>query len=303
MLMQYQVLGCINDLFSNPEAVRQAKGWRSQQDAEVNAARLLIRLWNQEERRLGVRSSEGVIVDSKRPLETKRHKEAKKELCNYVEVQLESDDDAGTAPSTSHLNLHTSLDVPELTDKSLELVQAQDLRDKLFLVFCRLGFGDDNKLSLDEQSKLLLISQYETLREGEIWLDIRNELTLQGIKPVSNDTETIEQAIANCQGSIQQLRAQQIDLKEQQRQRDLEQERSVYEQILQHKLQKDREVSQLASRRKKDALFAISSVKAHSERKAMVRNSTVKVNALFDAQEEAELASRGVSGGSVNSTL
>lgn len=43
-------------------------------------------------------------------------------------------------------------------------------------------------------------------------------------------------------------------------QRELEQEKAIYEQILQHKKQKEREVVELQNQRKKDAAFAITSV-------------------------------------------
>lgn len=64
--MQYQVLGCLSDLLTNPEvctqsklpltphhkAVAQAKEWHSVLNPEINSAKLLIRLWINEEARL-----------------------------------------------------------------------------------------------------------------------------------------------------------------------------------------------------------------------------------------------------------
>lgn len=61
--MHNLILGCLTDLCENPKAVSHLVTWRGKSDQTVG--KLLIRIWKEEEKELGVvRKEDGTIAGS-----------------------------------------------------------------------------------------------------------------------------------------------------------------------------------------------------------------------------------------------
>ena len=61
-----------------------------------------------------------------------------------------------------------------------------DLRATIFCVFYRVGF-DLHELTPEEKQAMEIIQLYPYLKNGEVWLDIKEELNDYGIKITSDD--------------------------------------------------------------------------------------------------------------------
>ncbi|PIK43059.1 putative cilia- and flagella-associated protein 69 [Apostichopus japonicus] len=65
--MHNLILGCLTDLCENAKSVSHLSTWRGSSDQTVG--KLLIRIWKEEEKELGVmRKEDGTIADTNKPL-------------------------------------------------------------------------------------------------------------------------------------------------------------------------------------------------------------------------------------------
>ncbi|KAJ3409452.1 hypothetical protein CcCBS67573_g01272 [Chytriomyces confervae] len=159
---QRHILGCLLDLLENPKARSHVLEWRSSKNEQTGVAHLLIALWNSEERRLGVPSGAfGTLADERKPLAGHNqlvHNEPVKD--GYVVEEL-----------------------------------SENLRAKIYSMFCKLGFDHFYSIiSPEEQIKLTLIAKYLDFKIGQVWEEISQELEYEGIRPISPDLDCIKTA-------------------------------------------------------------------------------------------------------------
>lgn len=75
-----------------------------------------------------------------------------------------------------------------------EVSQNYDLRATIFCVFYRVGF-DLHELTPQEKQNMEIIQLYPYLKNGEVWLDIKEELRDQGIKATFDDSHWMNTCI------------------------------------------------------------------------------------------------------------
>jgi hypothetical protein len=152
--------------------------WNSRKDM-ANASGLLIRIYEEEENRLGITYTEDrVLKDPQRPLAYTEPKSTKgferlKEALEEAEKQSE---------------------MTLLRKKQLEFVRKRDLRASIYCCLSEVGF-DCNELVPTERQKMEVIRMYPEFRKGELFLDIKNELESLGIKPTSDDRYWLQQCL------------------------------------------------------------------------------------------------------------
>lgn len=75
-----------------------------------------------------------------------------------------------------------------------EVSSNYDLRATIFCVFYRVGF-DLHELTPQEKQMMEIIQLYPYLKNGEVWLDIKEELRDLGIKPTFDDSHWMNTCI------------------------------------------------------------------------------------------------------------
>lgn len=101
-----------------------------------------------------------------------------------------------------------------------DISNTYDLRATIFCVFYRVGF-DLHELTLNEKQMMEIIQLYPYLKNGEIWLDIKEELNDYGVKITQDDDHWMNTCIEEAQEQVengiynQTLYSSEIDAKAQ----------------------------------------------------------------------------------------
>lgn len=171
-------ISCLCKLLKAQRGKNSFIQWNSRKDM-ANASGLLIRIYEEEENRLGITYTEDrVLKDPQRPLAYTEPKSTKgferlKEALEEAEKQSE---------------------MTLLRKKQLEFVRKRDLRASIYCCLSEVGF-DCNELVPTERQKMEVIRMYPEFRKGELFLDIKNELESLGIKPTSDDRYWLQQCL------------------------------------------------------------------------------------------------------------
>ncbi|XP_027021008.2 cilia- and flagella-associated protein 69 [Tachysurus fulvidraco] len=200
-------LATLLELCDNPKTLPHIEAWKGKKGLTAQA--MLLQLWRKEEAEIGVkRDQHGRIADETKPLLT----------VHQEQELLES--------------------VPENTPSRAVMDISENLRAKIYALFCRLGFEDPPGLTIEDSITLSIVRSYLDFKVAEVWSEVKAELELEGVRLVSPDAETlssITQKSVEKAKHIFLLQKSIIDLKEQE---DLQQEKHAYEEIsLNHKQQ------------------------------------------------------------------
>uniref|UniRef100_A0A3B3RP28 Cilia and flagella associated protein 69 n=1 Tax=Paramormyrops kingsleyae TaxID=1676925 RepID=A0A3B3RP28_9TELE len=107
----------------------------------------------------------------------------------------------------------------------------ENLRSKIYSIFCRLGFENLPGLSTEDYVTLAIIRRYLDFKVGEVWEEITRKLELEGVRPVSPDGVGL-QAVAEAAENVARVTAsQQAELLEHQRKKDMDEEQLLYSEI------------------------------------------------------------------------
>nr|XP_006825782.1 PREDICTED: uncharacterized protein C7orf63-like [Saccoglossus kowalevskii] len=130
--MHNLILGCILDLCENPKSIHHVMTWRGVDDR--TAPSLFVEIWRKEEAEMGVRRGPlGTIVDTSQPL-----------MGLLQEKQ-------GVISLPAHCPSQAIVDVSE------------NMRAKIYALFCKIGFGDLPGLTTEDQVTVTII---ERMREN-----------------------------------------------------------------------------------------------------------------------------------------
>ena len=148
----------------------------------INATQLLIKIYQEEDQRFGVKYEQGVIKNKRRPL-IPSFKKTGSVGDNYLKDFTE----AGTQTY--------------LVNRIKEEVEEYDLRLIIFSILYRIGFNK-NDLNANEQQKIEVIQMYPHFKMGQIWGEIKNSLKAQDIEPTEDDRHWMETSIEEFQQQI-----------------------------------------------------------------------------------------------------
>ncbi|XP_069504466.1 cilia- and flagella-associated protein 69 [Ambystoma mexicanum] len=197
--MNNVILGILVEFCDNPKTISHLNTWRGSKNQ--TSANLLIQLWRQEEDILGVHHDENRIIDAKNPL---------------IGVLQE---EQGIMPMPANYPSSAIMDV------------AENMRAKIYSVFCKLGFEDLPGLEAKDYVTLAVISKYLDFKVGEIWREIRVELKEEGFRPVTPDEEAVQAIGKAFENSGKMVAEHQTQIIENKRQQDLQEEQQVYAEI------------------------------------------------------------------------
>uniref|UniRef100_A0A3Q2PJ34 Cilia and flagella associated protein 69 n=1 Tax=Fundulus heteroclitus TaxID=8078 RepID=A0A3Q2PJ34_FUNHE len=191
------ILATLLDLCSNPESRPQILGWRDA--GGQSAAGVLLPLWREEEEELGVlRNRHGGITDPKKP------------LLSRLQEESSSLSFAANAPSAAVLET------------------SENLRAKIYLLLCSLGFQELPGLSAGDYVTLSIVRRYLDFKVAEVWREISRELILDGVKPISSDKEALRSICESSEETARRTMEEQARILEEQQQEEIREEMLVY---------------------------------------------------------------------------
>ncbi|XP_049890165.1 cilia- and flagella-associated protein 69-like isoform X2 [Epinephelus moara] len=194
------VLATLLELCENPNTVSHILSWRDV--GGQTAPRLLLQLWRDEEEELKVsRTRHGGITDPQRPILSHYHQE------------------------------DTQLSYPATTPSAAVLELSENLRSKIYLIFCKLGFQGLPGLSGKDYVTLSIIRRYLDFKVSEVWEEISRELSLEGVRPITPDEEALSTVHKVSKDTASRVVAEQNSILEQLEKDDIDKEELVYTEI------------------------------------------------------------------------
>ncbi|KAM4538775.1 cilia- and flagella-associated protein 69 [Odontesthes bonariensis] len=202
------VLSTLLDLCDNPNTQFYILSWRDA--AGQTAPRLLLKLWREQEKDLGVsRSPGGGITDPQRPILSR----------------FQQDDSSLSFPANM-----PSAAVTEISENQ---------RAKIYSILCCLGFQELPGLSTEDYVTLCIVKRYLDFKVGEVWDEICRELSLDGVRPTSPDDEAMSTICKISEDKAKRIMAEQNSILEQQQKEDGTEEQLMYTEMKSHRKQQE----------------------------------------------------------------
>ncbi|NXP23821.1 CFA69 protein, partial [Scytalopus superciliaris] len=193
------ILGILVEFCDNPKAALHINTWRGENSQ--TAANLLIQLWRQEELELGVRRDQyGRVVDMKRPIASSFQRQQK------------------------------VIPVPANCPSFAIMEMSENMRAKLYSLFCKLGFENLPGLSSEDFVTLAIIRRYIDFKVGEVWSEIYAELK-EECSPVSSDDKALKAILKVSEDIGREVHVLQSELLESQLHQEIQEEKKTYRKI------------------------------------------------------------------------
>ncbi|XP_034747692.1 cilia- and flagella-associated protein 69-like isoform X2 [Etheostoma cragini] len=202
------VLANLLELCDNPNTVSHILSWRDSSDQ--TAPSFLLQLWREEEEELRVsRNQHGGISDPRSPL-----------LSHYQQED-------------------TQLSFPANVQSSAVLELSENLRAKIYSIFCKLGFQDLPGLSRKHHVTLSIVKRYLDFKVGEVWEEISRELSLDGVTLITPDKEALSTICKISEDTARRVATEQNRILELQEEEDIGEEELMYTEIKSHWKQRE----------------------------------------------------------------
>jgi cilia- and flagella-associated protein 69 len=200
------ILSCIASLVDNKRSYSYFIQWKSNSNSNVDATKLLINVYRDEDKKYGVEYDNGILNNNirtplnpntsylHRKLERQNFEEnEKKKMKNTKRTSRDSINDkdiylknAAVTLSSPNLemseikdaNIYRSEDFIEsyLNHKISEITKTFDLRETIFSIFYRIGFNNITITSPEDDQTFVIVKMYPIFKNLENWLDVIEEL-------------------------------------------------------------------------------------------------------------------------------
>lgn len=191
------VLATLLELCDNPNTLPYILTWRDGNGQ--TAPRLLLQLWREEEEELGVhRNQHGGIADPQRPI--------------LSLFQLDE----------------PLLSFPANVPSAAVLEMSENLRSKIYSIFCKIGFQDLPGLLGKDYVTLTIIRRYLDFKVGEVWDEISRELSLEGVRPISPDQKALSTICKIVEDTARRIVEEQNSILEHHQKEDISEEKLTY---------------------------------------------------------------------------
>ena len=269
LVMRHQVTGVIADLCRNERILPYVKAWRSDRTM-LSATQLLMRVWEDEEMRLGFQRPDGVIQNLPQPLRKQMTSDARvvgsEPTPGQVAAKAAAKGKKAPVPVSANQKAEASM---------RKAVDSQDLRSKITAVVACIGFEWASEgLTAAERATLCMACHYDHFREGEAWCDVRDKLRTETIKPIAADQTLLDKRIGAALDTARATQGRQGELADEREGEEAKKEEAYLATIL---LQRDQEIRQLIIKRNALVPKSLQKRKAEKEAKAkMLAQSLIK---------------------------
>ena len=167
-LIRYAFVGLFLDLLQYESFIKAALLWKSLK-TNSNLQRTIVRWWRDEEERLDIRYDKCIIIDIDKPLDG--HPLAGRTIKKReVDRQWLLDKNSLSSPTNPY---------------------KLDFRARLFLLLRAFPELNEADCKPTDKIKELMIRQYDELKRGGVWQDLRMQLDKEEIKPLHDDKAAI----------------------------------------------------------------------------------------------------------------
>uniref|UniRef100_A0A3P8TJK8 Cilia- and flagella-associated protein 69 ARM repeats domain-containing protein n=1 Tax=Amphiprion percula TaxID=161767 RepID=A0A3P8TJK8_AMPPE len=214
------VLATLLELCDNPNTVSHILDWRD--GGGQTASRLLLQLWRDEEEELGLKRNQhgGITGPSAASTCNRTPKEELFQLTNsFIYSFLQS-----------YLIKATSIIILEISE---------NLRSKIYSIFCKLGLQELPGLSTKDYVTLSIVRRYLDFKVGEVWDEMGRELSLDGVRPISPDQEALNAICRMTEDTARRIMTEQSSIVEQQQKEEISEEQLLYTEIKSHWKQRE----------------------------------------------------------------
>jgi len=207
-LIRYGFVGLFLDLMRFSSFISSALLWRSLKSSS-NIQRTIVRWWRQEEERLGIKYDKCIIIDADKPLE------GHPLIAPAIQVTNENKEwllDRNNLP-------------PPGTSYKL------DFRARLYLLLSAFPPLNPEECKPTDRIKELMIRNYQKLKKGSVWSDLKQQLQDEKIKPLHNDKVRIEQKLSKMRERSLDIQEKQCEIWQQYEDDRLALEKRTYNQL------------------------------------------------------------------------
>jgi hypothetical protein len=198
------ILSCIASLVDNKRSFSYFIQWKSDNNSNIDATKLLINVYRSEDTKYGVEYVNGVLMNKDRPINPKTsYKIRKQEKIDEAERQksrrfvpdnsfrnTRSDLNNSTGKETAKSsiknmtvinydeeNVYRNEDFIEnyLNAKVAEITKGFDLRETIYSIFYRIGFNNINISTPEDRQTFIIIKNYPVFKNLEKWKDVLEE--------------------------------------------------------------------------------------------------------------------------------
>ena len=299
-LMRNQIVGLLADIMLNSKCVPYLTAWRSDRSM-VSAVSLLMRLWEEEEKRLKKERVDGVITNLWKPLGAHIAGDVLPDRPNdyFNEFGLTGIDADGDGiddglQTTGHraetMRMGTLVAFKKLEKAllagakrgggSLETklkkgMAGEDMRGKISsLIECVGWDAAKANLSAAERLTLTMVQNHRIFVRAEEWMEVRDSLVADSVKPILADSLLIGSHLEEAFNLATSVASEQQTLYKEKMQSIVDEEANFFGSIL---LQRDQEIHQLQIKKKASMPKSLAKRKAEKEAKAaMLAKSTIR---------------------------
>jgi hypothetical protein len=108
---------------------------------------------------------------------------------------------------------------------------SENMRAKIYGLFCKLGFSDLSGISNEDQLTLCIIENYLDFKLGEVFKEIKTELRMDGIEPIPPDQEALDTILRAADDRVLTVNMNQQLMANTFKQQEYLQEKEFYYQI------------------------------------------------------------------------
>jgi hypothetical protein len=217
-------LSCLADLMQHPGAAHQCREWRSPRTGR-SGVQIALSFWSMapldtapaveavaSNKHIGL---EAIGVNTHQPLTRAP-----------AGTETTAEDDFNIAA------LDVRLTIREPPSDIAHVVDTQKTNFKVFAFLSMLGFDGHSELDAEERATLAAVDQFIALCKDEVWENVEESLSLEGITPIAADLEILRAMRAEAQVRSTNLLATRQAYEQIQSKRTEESERTFYHSLI-----------------------------------------------------------------------
>jgi hypothetical protein len=185
------ILTCIASLVDNKRSFTYFIQWKSNNSANnLDAIRLLINIYRQEDKKYGVKYENGILKTSIgrpinpltsyyiRKLQRNEKEESEKKRSKIKKTARKNLSNEEILKDEADSSIYRTEDFVEsyLNHKIADITKSFDLRETIFSIFYRIGFNNIIINSSEDKQTFVIIKMYPVFKNLENWRDIVEEL-------------------------------------------------------------------------------------------------------------------------------
>lgn len=207
-LLRFSFIGLFLDLLDFRPFFDAALQWKSLK-TNSNIQRSIVKWWKEEEERKEIHYDHGIIIDLDKPLQghplSSKSTKKNNENCTWLL------DKNSLSPNSKPYKL--------------------DLHSRLYLLLAPFPPLSDYDSNHSDRIKEQMIRSYKDLKSGSVWIELKEQLAEEKLKPLHNDKVKIQHKLGKMRQLGLTIQEEQCQISEQAEAVKLQKEKKTYKQL------------------------------------------------------------------------